>query len=211
MKPNEHPTQAQLVDFVLRREFSLDENLIQEIESHLSVCELCREKHIQYKERYDLFHASNNAEDHFRKLKSDYRKEKRNRKLWMSAAAAVFVFFLSYGTAYYFINRNFDHSDTGLAIFSDDYQFAQKTTVYRDGKTKEDPGMTLFKEGVLKMFDAKTSVLGLFPDYDGIKIDEADRLFLRADSSTVNIYLKKKIGDYRDKIQAIRAKKEIKK
>lgn len=211
MTPNEHIPGQMLIDYALKDEFYIPEEKVKIVRAHISECEFCRKQYEIFIDRYHDFTTICDPVQHFNKLQSIVGKQRHRRKMWYGSVAAALLIMISYGITVRFMNNQFDHSEIGLAAFYEDYRYAQTPVTFRDSQTVESPDSRLFRQAVFTLFDAKTTTLGLFPDYDAERVLEAERLFAQAEAETINLRLKEKIMAYRDKIRVILAKKEIKK
>jgi len=217
----EHYKEEDLVDYILRDEFPISQARIVTIRHHLENCADCAALHAQLKERYkDVSNGMPDVTKHLDELIDQLQMEETGsfeqgpfftHFHWAyRVAAIVLMLVLPYGLSVWWMNRTFDEGLIGLESFRTDYTFAQAKESYR-GENQSYEDIRLFKQGVITLFDAKTTLLGLFPDYDMTKVQEAEDYFNQSKRITVNPDLLRKLTAYQQKIELIKnAKKSAK-
>lgn len=210
----DHVNKRQITEYILSGEFPIDESSAEIICQHLEQCAECKSMYNEMKSRHDSLKLPDPME-HIKNLNQRAEKINKIRRMTTAvfrAAAVIFFTLIGYGSASWYLNRSFDHGETGLADLEADRIFAMKTTVYRGEEIKIREDIELFKTGVLILFDSKRTRYGLFPYYDPDMTDQAADFFSRAERITGDEILKGKISVFKDRIERIKkVKKEIKK
>ncbi|MBX7152945.1 hypothetical protein K1X84_15055 [bacterium] len=205
---DQHCNEDELIDYVLRNEFQLPENQSKAIEAHLHDCADCRTVYDRLTERYKQVHAMKPAKEHFEELSGRSTTGRTRFVRPYQIAAVILILVLPYGLSVWMMNRSFDRGPIGLEAFQMDYKFASSPESYRGDQSAGNEDVRLFKKGVVAIFGAKKSTMGLFPHYDLDQIKVAENYFNGAKNISRNPDVLYKVEAYLKKIELIRAAAE---
>jgi hypothetical protein len=211
MNDNQHISQKDLLDYILRNEYRIGEDPIRLIENHISNCEICSRRYRLFLDRYPKVQILPEPDIHLLQIRQNMKEKTRNMHMpsYLKAAAGIGFIFILYGSTVWWMNYRFDHGESGLAGVEKDYEYALKEEHYRGDGYVEREDIKIFKKGVRLLFEAKETSFGFFPEYNGEKIMEAENTFQTAFLLTQDELLKRKITQFRLKIEFM--KKEIRK
>ncbi len=185
-----HYTEKEIIDFVLRQHFPVDEVIVVEMERHFTDCAECQATLARLKARSEEMTNISNPAIHLERLKAATFSKKRrlysSRPVILRVAAVLAFLMISYASLSYLVQRQFDHSRFGLSEFEADYEFACTESHFRGPDAEDAADLRLFKNGVKTLFGAKRTTMGLFPHYDLIEIRAAKEILLRTLDATKN-------------------------